>query len=185
MYRLQKIIELCAILFLAMLISQCTHTGDLCKIHTHYADLKSTDFNEEIARLQKITIKPQDTSAGAMVHLQLALLYSHYRTPTPNYQRALTELETYIFLDPEGGKADIIQNWLTILKEIVRLDGEHARLDKENARLDKENARLDKENARLDKENARLDKENNDMKGKIEQLQYLDIELEKRRKQVK
>ena len=171
MYRLQNIIELCAILFLAVLISQCAHTGDLCKIHTHYADLKSTDFNKEIAQVQKITIKPQDTSAGAMVHLQLALLYSHYRNPTPNYQRALTELETYIFLDPEGGKADIIQNWLTILKEIVRLDGEHARLDKENVRLNKEN--------------VRLNKENNEMKEKIEQLQYLDIELEKRRKQVK
>jgi hypothetical protein len=168
MYRLQKIIELCAILSLVVLISQCNpkclqKETNLDSIYARYSELKSAGFHKEIVRLQEITQKYQD-KANAMVHLQLAFLYSHYRNPTPNYHATLKELKTYASLDLKEGKADIIQNWLTILKEIVRLDGQHARLDKEN---------------------VRLNKENNEMKEKIEQLQYLDIELEKRRKQVK
>lgn len=178
MYRLQKIIELFAIIFLIVLISQCTCRGDLCKVYTRYTDLKSADFNNEIAQLQKITLKPKDKSIGVMAHLQLAFLYSHYRNPAPNYRKALKEIETYISLDPEGSKADIIQTWLTIIKEIVRLESE-------NSGLDKENSKLEKESARLSKENVRLESENNEMKEKIEQLQYLDIELEKRRKLIK
>ncbi len=161
MYRLQKIIELCAILSLVVLISQCNpkclqKETNLDSIYARYSELKSAGFHKEIVRLQEITQKYQD-KANAMVHLQLAFLYSHYRNPTPNYHATLKELETYASLDPKGGKADIIQNWLTMLKEIVRLD----------------------------KENARLGRENNEMKDKIEQLQFLDIELEKRRKQIK
>lgn len=155
MYRLQRIIELCAILFLLLLISQCASMGvqkgaNLYRIHTHYKELKPSGFHKEIARLKAIHEKPKDTSGDVMAHLQLALLYSHYKNPTPNYYRALKELETYVSLDAEGGKADVIQNWLKMLKEIVRLD-----------------------------------RENMGMKEKVEQLQYLDIELEKSRKLVK
>ncbi len=182
MYRLQKIIELCAILSLVVLISQCNpkclqKETNLDSIYARYSELKSAGFHKEIVRLQEITQKYQD-KANAMVHLQLAFLYSHYRNPTPNYHATLKELETYASLDPEGSKADIIQTWLTIIKEIVRLESE-------NSGLDKENSRLNKESAKLSKENVRLGRENNEMKDEIEQLQFLDIELEKRRKQIK
>jgi DNA-binding transcriptional regulator YhcF (GntR family) len=135
--------------------SHCTLIGvqkdtNLYTVYRHYEDLKSPGFHKEITRLQAITEKPQDTSNRAMIHLQLALLYSHYKNPTPNYYRALKELETYVSLYPEGGKADVIQNWLTMLKEIVKLS-----------------------------------MENKDMKEKLEQLQNLDIELEKTRKLLK
>jgi hypothetical protein len=154
-FQLQRIIELCAILFLIALTSHCTLIGiqkdtNLYTVYMRYEDLKSPGFHKEITRLQAITEKPQDTHGRAMIHLQLALLYSHYENPTPNYHRALKELETYVSLYPEGGKADVIQNWLTMLKEIVKLS-----------------------------------MENKDMKEKLEQLQNLDIELEKTRKLLK
>jgi len=115
-----------------------------------YEDLKYPNFPKEIARLQTVAEKTQDMSGRAAIHLQLALLYSHYKNPAPNYRKALLEIEAYVSLEPEGGKADVIQNWLAMLKEIIRLG-----------------------------------RENKDMKEKIGQLQYLDIELEKSRKQIK
>lgn len=162
MYRLQRIFELGAILLLLLLISQCAPMGvqkgaNLYRVYMHYEDLDPSGFHKEVARLQAITERLQDTSGKAMAHLQLALLYSHYKNPTPNYYRAFKELETYRYLDPEGGKADVIQNWLTMLKEI----------------------------AGLVKEKKEMKEKIEQLQYKIEQLQYLDIELEKSRKLVK
>ncbi|MEW6417958.1 MAG: hypothetical protein AB1480_07530 [Nitrospirota bacterium] len=100
-----------------------------------YEDLKSSGFHKEITRLQAIAEKHRDKPDRAMIHLQLALLYSHYKNPTPNYHRALKELETYVSLDPEGGKADVIQNWLTMLKEIVKLGRENEDMKEKLERL--------------------------------------------------
>ncbi len=155
MYRLKRIFELCAILLLLALTPQCTQTSvrkdtKFYTIHTLYEGLKYPDFPKEIARLQAVAEKTQDMSGRAVTHLQLALLYSHYKNPAPNYHKALMEIETYVSLEPEGGKADVIQNWLTMLKEIIRLG-----------------------------------RENKNIKENIEQLQYLDSELEKSRKQIK
>ncbi|HAM51736.1 MAG TPA: hypothetical protein DCP92_14025 [Nitrospiraceae bacterium] len=130
MFNRKNIIELVVIFWGVTLLSHCTPANvqketNLETFFQRYAEMKPGRFHKEIEQLQENAQKPLDSPASAPVHLQLALLYGHHRNQAPNYSMALKELETYISLAPEEGKAEMIQNWLSLLKEIVRLDREN------------------------------------------------------------
>ena len=166
-----------------------------------YSTLTAEGFQEEAARLKEIADTSNETSERARAHLSLALLYSHYRNPSPHYQAALNELALYESLDPEGSKSDTIRNWTAVLRQIVGLERETKSLKetaKQSNNLENENKDLKEkmeqcknlENEyRSLKEKVEqlknLDKENKELKEKVEQLKELDIELEKRRKIIK
>lgn len=115
---------------LSAILSSCTYVGikkdvNPFLIYAHYSELKSSDFPKEIAELEAIVQKPEGNSNLADLRLTLSILHSHYRNPSPNYQKALKEFEMFVSLDNAGGKTDLIQNWLAMLKEIVRLEKEN------------------------------------------------------------
>ncbi|MEK6693585.1 MAG: hypothetical protein AABY44_09200 [Nitrospirota bacterium] len=118
------------------------------------APLASGDFHAEISRLESIGQENTDISLRKDAYLRLALLYSHHSNPSPDYLKALSKLESYISIDPEGGKRDEVRNLLVILKKI----------------------------ASLTMENQRLINENKKMKAVIKNLERLDIEHGKRKK---
>lgn len=122
------------------LIAQCAppniqKEANIETISLHYADLKPSHFHNEIERLQEAAPKTQHPAARALLHLRLALLFAHHRNQAPNYSLALKELETYVSLAPEGGKAEIIQDWLSLLTEIVRLETENKEMKEKMEQL--------------------------------------------------
>lgn len=153
-----RVIELFLLALIALMVSQCTpaslHKDAEVKDMKYSARLKPGDFPKEIARLEKIAKTHSDMSVQARAHLQLAMLFLDYKNPVVNYLRALRELEAYISLEPEGGKADEIQTWRALLNKLEFLT----------------------------KENNRIKEENQKMKDIIENMKSLDIQLEQKRK---
>lgn len=153
-----RVIKLFLLALIALTVSQCTpaplHKDAELKDMKFSARLKPKDFPREIARLEKIAKTNPDVSVQARAHLQLAMLFLDHRNPAVNYLRALRELEAYISLDPEGGRADEVQTWRALLNKIELLT----------------------------KENNVIKEENQKMKGIIENMKSLDIQLEQKRK---
>ena len=158
MFGTHSVTRLAFLVFIVLLLSQCTpaplHKDAELKDMKFSAGLKPKDFSREIARLEKIAKTHPDVSVQARAHLQLAMLFLDYRNPAVNYLRALRELEAYISLDPEGGRADEVQTWRALLNKIELLT----------------------------KENNVIKEENQKMKGIIENMKSLDIQLEQKRK---
>ena len=127
-------------------------------------DLKPKQIADEIERCQEVVRKHGDLPKRTDTHLQRARLYSSYKNQKPDYEQALEELEAYLSLNPAEGEHDEIQNWLALLREIVKVN---------------------EENKKSKQKINQLAKENKDLKGAVEQLKNLDIQMEERRKQVK
>jgi hypothetical protein len=140
MFSRKHIIKLGVVLWGTALIAQCAPPNlqkgtNLETISLQYAELKPPSFHKEIERLQENAQKPQDPADNALVHLRLSLLFAHHRNQAPNYSLALKELETYTSLAPEEGKSEIIQDWLSLLREIVRLDRENKEMKEKMEQL--------------------------------------------------
>ncbi len=126
--------------------------------------LKPEQIANRIEHYRKIAKEHGDLSTRADAHLQLARLYSSYKNQRPDYEQALKELETYLSFNPEKGKYDELQNWMALLREIVRGD---------------------EENRKSKQKINQLAKENRELRGAVEQLKNLDIQMEERKRQVK
>ncbi|TAN43095.1 MAG: hypothetical protein EPN25_01205 [Nitrospirae bacterium] len=151
--------------------------------HVRQEERSPRELMSQIADIETARIQPEiekaagDIKAGPepkaiiMEHLRLALLYSHYRNPSPDYPRALKELDQYLLLVPDGAGTSEVRDRHALLKEINRLGGESETLNDTIKQLKKEAARLGKENKSI--------------REKLSQLEALDIEFEKKRKQVR
>ncbi len=125
------------------------------------------EFSQETNRLERLVREDPKASDRAQSHLLLAFLYVNHRNPQLNYSRALQEMESYISLTPGKAKADDIQNWLAVLKEVGRLQ----------AGLE----RAQKANKSLRDEVTALKELNNKMRETIERLTSLDRKMEEKR----
>ena len=122
------------------------------------------EFPQEIARLDKLAREDPDISVRAQSHLQLAILYVHYRNPQLNYTRALKEMETYRSLTPAKEQTDESGNWVAVLREVDQLR---------------------KTNKSLRDEMASLKEMNHKMGETIERLKSLDRQMEEKRRLIK
>ncbi len=125
------------------------------------------EFSQESTRLGKLAHEDPDASVRARSHLRLAFLYVNHKNPQLNYNRALQEMESYVSLAPTEAKTDDIQNWLTVLREVGKLQ----------TTLEK----VQKTNKSLQDEVAGLKELNNKMKERIEKLTNLDRQMEEKR----
>ncbi len=126
-------------------------------VERRYAEISAAEIPREISRLLSSIRTEQGSVYTGMEHLQLAWLYGHYRNPSPQYLKAQQELEAYIVLDPESGGNDYLQNWYHMLREM----------------------------GRLQRENSDLREKADQLREKVEQIKHLDIEMEKRRQNIK
>jgi len=126
-------------------------------VERRYAEISSAEIPGEIARLLSSVRTEQGGTNSMMTHLQLAWLYGHYRNPSPQYFKAQQELEAYIVLDPKNGAHDYLQNWYRTLREM----------------------------GRLQRENSDLREKADQLREQVKQLKYLDIEMEKKRQNIK
>lgn len=136
-------------------------TVSCCSFMPFTPPLSPDDFTSEIARMEAVAKEDPDLSKRTQAHRRLAVLYSHYKNPAPNYLKALKELEAYISLDPEQGKKDDIQNFLSLLKRIETLT---------------------KENQKAKDDYRKTRDENQKLKETIENLKRLDVQHEKRKR---
>lgn len=158
----KKVIKLLILLLALIMLSQCA--GAHKEGIPSYSKVKPDNLSNDIRRLEEIVKNNTDSSMLAEAHFQLALLYSSYKNPNPNYQQALKELEAYISLSPSGEVSEGIQNLLSILRE-----------------LDK----TIEDNKKIKQQNSLLIRESKELKESVEQLKNLDIKMEEKKKKVK
>ncbi len=132
-------------------------TTPIDSVRQRYADITPEEIPDLIAALHPENRKSRVGNGDALVHLQLAWLYGHYKNPCPHYLKALQELDAYLWLSPEDGEDDFVLTWQRTLKEI----------------------------GRLSRENRDLREKTEQLKKQVQQLKYLDIELEKKRQDIK
>jgi hypothetical protein len=139
------------------------------------------DF-QSIPDLEKLTSEEKDASLGAKYHLQLGWLYSNYKNPQKDYQRALKEFDAYLSAVPEGIQTDEIQNWLSVLRALER--SERRNLETRSTLEDqaKKNQQLRGNIEKLLERNASLEEANAGLNKALEGLKNLNLQVEKKRK---
>jgi ABC-type transporter Mla subunit MlaD len=147
--------------------------------------LNREQIADQIELYQMVAKDHGDLSTRIDAHLQLARLYSSYKNQRPDYEQALKELETYLSFNPVKGEYDEVQNWLTLLREIVRVNEENRKSKQIINQFAKENKELRGTVEQLKGTVEQLRGTVEQLKGTVEQLKNLDIQMEERRKQVK
>jgi hypothetical protein len=139
------------------------------------------DF-QAIPDLEKRVAEEKDAPVRAKYHLQLAWLYSNHENPKIDYRKALEQFELYLSLVPEKAQTDEIQNWLSVLRALDRLERENdeTRLALEDQ--NKKNQILQENMENLRERNASLEEVNTDLKKAIERLKNLNLQVEKKKK---
>lgn len=136
--------------------------------HPH---IKTSRFESEIAWYQNILsdkLSTRDDKANA--HLRLAGLYLHYRNPKQDYDKATYHLEQYLVIIDAANANESALNLLALLQ--------NQNFGSKSDTVKK----LTKMNRELTQSNQVLQEQNMQLKATIEELNKMDMELEKRRK---
>lgn len=172
---LLKLIVLFFLLCMVIFITGCVQQTKNMKDSTYYLTLQTKKIKTEISRLEK-ALKSEDDSLSRPTSLYyLALLYSHFKNPEPDYKHAFKNLEEYILLDPEGAEQkSSVQYLMSLLNKLIKNEN----LCNELKTLI---TTLKQENKTLTEKYEKLVIENQNTKEIIEKLKQLDIQLEKKR----
>jgi predicted Zn-dependent protease len=160
---------------MVIFITGCVQQTKNMKDSTYYLTLQTKEIKTEISRLEK-ALKSEDDSLSRPTSLYyLALLYSHFKNPEPDYKHAFKNLEEYILLDPEGAEQkSSVQYLMSLLNKLIKNEN----LCNELKTLI---TTLKQENKTLTEKYEKLVIENQNTKEIIEKLKQLDIQLEKKR----
>lgn len=160
---------------MVIFITGCVQQTKNIKNSTSYLTLQTKEIKTEISRLES-ALKSEDESLFKPISIfYLALLYSHYKNPEPDYKQAFKNLEKYISLDSAKAEQKIsVQYLLTLLEKIIANEN----LCNELKTLI---TTLKQENKSLTEKYKKLVIENQNIKEIIEKLKQLDIQLEKKR----
>ena len=168
-------------------ITGCVQQTKNMKDSTYYLALQMKEIKTEISHLEN-ALKSEDDSLSrptSLYYFYLALLYSHFKNPEPDYNHAFKNLEEYISLDPEGAEQkSSVQYLMSLLKKLIKNENLCNEL-KKNENLCNELktliTTLKQENKTLTEKYEKLVIENQNTKEIIEKLKQLDIQLEKKR----
>ncbi len=139
-------------------------------------------YSKEISKQEETARSAPEASERMQAHLKLARLYTSYKNPQRNYQKALKHLEIYASLQPEFAKNEDLRNWLSALKQMERQRQKVAQSQQDISKLKKTNKRLKRNNARLKKINNQLTESNETLTKTIEMLKNIDRNIEEKRK---
>jgi len=182
---LLKLIVLFFLLCMVISITGCVQQTKNMKDSTYYLTLQTKEIKTEISRLEK-ALKSEDKSLSRPTSLYyLALLYSHFKNPEPDYKHAFKNLEEYILLDPDGAEQKSSAQYLMSLLNKLKINEDLCNELKINEDLCNELktliTTLKQENKTLTEKYEKLVIENQNTKEIIEKLKQLDIQLEKKR----
>lgn len=97
-------------------------------VETFTPDRKPGEYSKEIARLENVTKNHPKRSVRVKAHLHLAGLYSSYKNPSKDYNKALEHLNSYSALNPKAAKEYDVQNRLHLLRAITQLSERNVKL---------------------------------------------------------
>ncbi len=159
---------------MALGVSACATSGGSQAVQAvvSFPALQEEAVAGEIARLESALSDPVvNRTEKSRLLFQLALLHFHPDNPEPDYKQAAEYLEA---------SADTSQ---VIADQYVRMLFQHLRKTvQENEVLQQKLAARQQQNLVLERKCADLVRENREKKEIIKKLQYLDVELEKKRK---
>ncbi len=141
----------------------------------YFKALKKETIENEILRYETDIINNPDNPQSAAPYFYLAMLHAHYNNPAPDYGRALSMCDKYLYHTPEGYQTGEAQYLKTLLQQI-------AKAAKDREQYDKGAQKLKQTAEKLHEENEALFQENHDLKAAIEKLEKLDLRLEERRR---
>ena len=121
-YFLSKLIVLFFLLCVVIFITGCVQQTKNMKDSTYYLTLQTKEIKTEISHLEN-ALKSEDNSLSRPTSLYyLALLYSHFKNPEPDYRHAFKNLEEYILLDPDGAEQKSSAQYLMSLLNKLKIN---------------------------------------------------------------
>ena len=199
MCKFKSKISVAAIMIVVWMFTGCAHMKDsgneTSPAPAPAPSVASDQYSKEIGELNQVVKQNGDPAKAKKAHLELAQLYSDYKNPRRNYQKALKHLKVYSASE-DSAKDDETRNWLAALKEIDRLTKEIVTQNKQIRRLKGEldkskkaklalknsNHKLSSEEIKLREKNRKLEESNQKLQKTIEMLKNLDKRLEEKRK---
>lgn len=176
-------------LFIFLLVSSTTILTSGCvpkpAIMSELDFCPALQIETEISRREQEIKTDTDSSSKARSLLSLTLLYSHHKNPNPDYPKALKKLEEFTLLDLKYGEADSVQYLMALLQKIVKTENKYVKSRTSIKKLNNRIKKLEQKTEKLRKEYETLVRENQEKKEKLEKLMHLDIQLEKRRQDIK
>jgi hypothetical protein len=145
---------------------------------SEYSSFKGLDFTKEISKLQNVSQKHPDLSVRSEAHLHLAIVYLHPRNPKRDYDKSIQEFNIAKKSIQDKSIMDEMDNWLSLLKQIIH---DRDRL-KQN---DIEFSKLLENNRKLKKELFLKVKEIKHLRAIINKLDSLYFKIEKKKKKMK
>ena len=197
MRKLKSKINTAVIMTAVLVFIGCAHMADSGNDTSAAPDPPSTGdrYAKEIVELNHIVQQNSNPAEARKAHLELAQLYSSYKNPRRNHQKALRHLKVYS-ASADSAEDDETRNWMAALKEIERLSKEIANRNKQIHQLQsqlkdskkaklaikKSNRKLTSEEIKLREKNRMLEESNQKLQKTIEMLKNLDKRLEEKRK---
>ncbi|MFZ5564348.1 MAG: hypothetical protein ACOZBW_09865 [Thermodesulfobacteriota bacterium] len=129
-----------------------------------YPAMEKKAFAGEIARLERELSRATTPGTKGRILIQMVMLYTHPDNPSPDYKKALSCMEEYVRL-----RQSVDARYMLSL--LGQLDACMAK-----------SGTLGQENRKLKQQVDALEKENRDHEAVIEKLKRLDIQLERKRK---
>jgi hypothetical protein len=160
---------ICGILAVLLLLGGCGHlqSGTLFSQQQEKSGLYDIaipdDIEKEMESLAAGMIVYSTDQERALVHLKMAVLCSHYKNPSPDYARALEELNIYMDLDPVGATSNEILQFRHYLATIAAVKNDNRKLESTVKELKQDVA---------------------GMKETLEKLKSLDVMMEEKRRKV-
>ncbi len=139
-------------------------------------------YAEEISEQELTARTASKASERVQAHLKLARLYTSYKNPQRNYNKALKHLEIYASLQSDFTNDAELRNWLSALKQMDRQRQAVDQSQRDISKLQKTNMRLIRKNAKLKKINSQLTESNKELTKTIELLKNIDRSIEEKRK---
>jgi len=127
---------------------------------------------------------PEETLSDEEL-FNLGLSYLSSPDLKPDYSNAFLAFKMVTENYPESKWKDIAQYFAALLERYIKLSLENSRLNLENQELTNQKDLLKEESARWEEEKDRLLKENATLESDLERLKKIEIELEKREKNVR
>ncbi|MBU0481532.1 MAG: hypothetical protein KKG47_10550 [Proteobacteria bacterium] len=156
--------------------------------------LSQKEFAFRIRKLQNdyLTLDEKEGPDAVRIHQDLVSLFLSPHNPDRDLGRAATELEEIISLSPQGPERDEAKSILTILNEFTEqrrvIETLQAQLDEAQSARESQGAKdrrikeLTAENTSLKQRQEELRAENRKLETTIEKLKFLDLNIEKKRK---
>lgn len=177
-FRASRLLYLLALLCMTLMIGACMKTP-MFVCHPNYFDVQGKEaIAKEIFRLEKAIEQAPENSRKSAPYFHLAILYSHYNNPAPNYPRSLSMFEKFLVLDPNSLKNEEVLYMKTLVKALVEAD-------RKRMHTADTAAKFKQKNKKLKDANAKIIEENQELKDAIEKLKLLELMLEEKRLNLK